>query len=307
MPEYLIAILLNLVSSLLSWLIVFTALFLFYVLHLIRRRRNLLNFLGINPQNLRIRVYFSSFLLNPGTVEDLENKKTLWGGLAISAGEFQIIPDIDKWLSILARRSNFFEYFFDYLSPKKFRTPFVQIEYLPSPRSYEDLKLINCTLILIGGPLHNLGTKLYYDQNLVFMRTNDWRIAVEVIRGKLAGRVLGPNINPNDHSQSDFKHPGIDMAVLERQYDKERNSTIFLASGTGTNGTRAAICYLISHWEELNKRHKDTAFSICLECPRKAVEPGSPWASSIADQSCYQNSTLHLELPQGLSERTMVL
>jgi hypothetical protein len=297
MPGYLIAILLNLISNLLSWLIVFTALFLFYVLHLVRRRRNLLNFLGIYPQNLQIRVYFSSFLLNPGTVDDLEKKKTLWGGLAISAGEFQIIPDIDKWLSILARRSNFFEYLFDYLSPKKLRTPYVQIEYLPSPHMNEDLKLNNCTLILIGGPLHNLGTKLYYDQNLVFMRSSDWRIAVEVIKGKQAGRILGPNLSPNDLSQGDFKHPGIDMAILERQYDKERNSTIFLASGTGTNGTMAAICYLISHWKELNKRHKNTPFSICLECPRKALEPGSHWAADIADPSCYQNSTVHLELP----------
>lgn len=297
MFQYFTQILINLVSNLISWLLVFFLLFLIFVSRFWWKRRKLLDFMGCKTVQPIIRVYLSSFLLKPGVVTDLEGSHTFWGGLTLSAGEFQLVAQIDRFLSKVTRHLNIFDYLFDYLIPSTFRIPMVEIKYLPSPHSVEDLNLSDCTVILVGGPLHNLGTKLYYDQHMTFMRSDDWRLCVEVTKGKHAGRVLGPNVSKESLLQEDFKHPGVDVAALEKLYDKERNTTVFIASGTGTNGTASAIHYLIRYWEKLYNKYEENPFAICLECPRKSFATGWHWAADRADPAFYRNSSILLELP----------
>jgi hypothetical protein len=285
MLNYAINIFINLFSDLLGWLIVLSVASILLITRTILKRRKLLRFLGLSTERPTFRVYFSSFDLKPGAISDLDGQPTMWRGLAVSAEEYLAIRDIENWISLLSHDSTFTESLYTYLTPQKYRTPQIRIEYLPSPRSYEDLKLTNCTALLIGGPLHNIGTKLYTSENMTTMVSLDWDLAVRVTKGKLAGRVLGPNITRNQFVAEFGKHQ-IDVAVLEKLEDVERHSTIFIASGAAINGTRAAINHLINNWEKIDQRHEQHDFSICLECPHDSVDP-----------SGYLNSILLLELP----------
>lgn len=298
MLDYLKDILTNLAADLLGWVIVFLFICLFTVSRRIRERRRLLRFLGLSPQKTQLRIYLSSYLLAAGEVVDLAGEPTMWRGLFLSGQEFQIIPSIDRWLSPLAKPSTFFDYLLDYLTPSRFRPAQIQVEYSPSPRSTENLKLNNCTVVLIGGPLHNFATRLYYGENKAYMQSDDWTISVRVTKGRGTGRVMGPNVSRETHMRDEFEHPGIDMVVLEKLWDEERNSMVFIASGTGSNGVKAAMHYLITNWVKLQERHGENPFSICLECPRPYLKPDvSHWASDQIDQSGYLDANVLLELP----------
>jgi hypothetical protein len=131
---------------------------------------------------------------------------------------------------------------------------------------------------------------------MTYMQSDDWRLCVKITKGQHAGEVLGPNIEKEEIEKEDFKHPGIDLAVLERLYDRERNATIFIASGTGTNGTAAAVFYLIRHWERLYREYKEDHFAVCLECPRRSLG-NLHWAADEAVEECYSNSINRLEIP----------
>lgn len=291
MLNYPQAISASLVANLIGWIAVFLIVGVLYVSRHARQRRSLLEFLGITPKTRQLRVYLSSFELTSGSVISLEGKPTLWSGIVgVSAEEFRIIPSIEKWVLPLTSQSTLFEYLRQKLSPSRIRPITIQVEYLASPRAVEDLDLSNCTALFIGGPLHNLGTKLYSSENRTVMQTDDERICVHVLKGRLAGHTLGPNIEAGSGHRPGFKHPGIDMAILEKVWDEERKCTVFIAAGTGTNGTLTAVHYFITQWEELERRYGNTPFSICLECPRRAEKPMG-----------YLDRKVVLELPQSVS------
>ena len=60
-----------------------------------------------------------------------------------------------------------------------------------------------------------------------------------------------------------------EVAKLQRINDSQRNAVVFLAEGIGTNGTLAAVHYLISHWERLWSQYGEGSFAICIECPSR--------------------------------------
>lgn len=282
---YILDLLVNLVSDLTAWMIVIIFAGILYVTRTMTKKRRLVDFLNLSAEKAEFRVYFSSFLIEPDTISDLDNQKAMWRGLTGSTEEFLAVRDIEKWLSPLTTPSTLADYLFSQLMIAKFRLPTICVDYLPSPRDVERLKLTNCTVLCIGGPLHNMSTRLYTSQNLTSMVSLDWNIAVRIAKGKNAGRIFGTNIRREEFIENFGKHQ-VALAVLEKIEDVERNSVIFIASGTSINGTRAAVNYLTTHWEKMHRQRGKSAFAICLECPHDSVDPAG-----------YFNSTVLFELP----------
>ena len=291
MFEILVDVLVNLGSDLLVWMMVFLIIIIFPLSRRRGERQSLLKFLHLSSEKTEVRVFFTSFAVEPGAITDLTGEKTLWEGMAMDAGEFQAVRIIDRWLYPLVVHSGFYEYLYSHLAPSRFQVPHIQIEYGPSPHQDKNLNLSDCTVLLVGGPLHNLGTKLYFDSNMTYMKSYDWGISVEVTKGKHAGLVLGPNYTREEMLRDGFQHPNIDLAVLEKLHDQERNSTVFIASGTGTYGTMAAVHYLINNWQRLMKRHREDPFAVCLECPSEH------WFADQVDSAAYLSPKVLLEVP----------
>ena len=272
MNVYLTGILINLISNVISWTLVFLIGFSIYISKRIVEQRRLLKFLNLKS-NHNIRVYLSSFFLESGSFFDLSNQPTMWSGYALSAGEFLTVRDIDKWLLVLTKKPDIIDYLFEKIVPLRLQIPKITVDYLPSPESFDGVFSENSTLFFVGGPLHNIGTKQYCDEeHRTCMRSLDWKMGVEIRTGKKAGEVLGDNISQEDF----FKRAGNntkDWGVLEKLTDPERNSTIFIASGVSINGTRAAVRYLVTHWREIQSCYKELPFAICLECTHADQDP----------------------------------
>jgi len=259
----------SLSANLLTTIILFV-IAIFYAYTRGRRREQLLHFLGLSTVNRRLVICISSYSaysVDPITKERLEKKIRS----ALSVNEFLAFPALDRWLSPLTKHSTLLEYLINYALPSIIRFMQINIEYLPSSFKDENCNQNNCTLILIGGPAFNKNTNLYYSQNMCAMQllTLDKRIAVKIIKGKRSGDILGQDISFDEYETNGTK----DIAVLEKVADKERNITVIIAAGATSQGTKAAIHYLISNWNRLYNDYNTNQFAICIECNNEKVDP----------------------------------
>ena len=242
---------------------------LLYAFTLGIKRKALLRFLGLSSECNKLIICtssYSAFSVNPETQERLEQKTRS----AISVNEFLAFPALDRWLSPLTKHSTFLEYLINYIKPSIFRFITINVEYIPSPVKIDNLPWSNCTLILIGGPVFNQGTMLYYSQNMCSMHllTLKNKIAVQIMRGRRANEILGQNIDFDEYEVSGTK----DIAVIEKFHDHERNINVIIAAGATSQGTKAAIHQLTNNWEKLYNRYKTKPFAICLECANDKVD-----------------------------------
>ena len=235
-----------------------------------KKRKELLSFLGLSPECNKLIICtssYSAYSIDPVTEERLEHKIRS----AMSVNEFSAFPALDRWISPLTKHSTLLEYLMNYTMPYLLRFIPINVEYIHSPSTTEKFTLSNCTLILIGGPVFNQGTMLYYSQHMCSMQllTLKKKIAVQIIKGKRAGDTLGPNIDFDEYEEGGNK----DIAVIEKIHDKERNVNVIIAAGATSQGTKAAIYHLISNWATLYSHYKANPFAICLECNNEKIDP----------------------------------
>jgi len=228
-------------------------------------------------------VYVSSLELSV-SVQNLYEEQQAWNGIALSAAEFEIIPSVDRWLQPIAGiETEFLDMLFNYITPARMRLSVVHLEYVPSPRSVNELDLRDRTVIIIGGTAHNAGAKLYCDENSALMETDDSEKGVRIMQGRYTGRLLTPT-----NTRQNNGYPESEVARLEKIVDIERNAVAFIAEGVGTNGTLAAMHHLITHWEQLHAKYGDRSFAICLECP-----------SREKSKTGYSTPSVLFEIPNG--------
>ena len=263
MSDFLNEVLANTAADAISWIAILILVGVISLSRYMRQRLRFRRILNLDETRNVVRIYFSSLFIEPGTVKDLDGNVTRFGGPAISAYEFRTVTEIDRWLSPLIRKSTIFEFLLD-LAPDRFQVKPVQVEYLPSPHILAELNIQNSTTLFVGGPLHNLGTKLYYDENATIMRVENWNSSVKVVRGKHVGKTFGLKRRVTEAQKETWQHPDYDYSVLERVWDEERNATVLIVAGTGSNGTRAALHYLIN--SDIST-YRDSDFAICFECP----------------------------------------
>ena len=269
MDTFVSGLLYSLSANLISTVILLT-IALLYVFTRGKRREKLLSFLGLSPECNRLIICTSSYSavsIDPVTEERLEQKIRS----AMSVNEFSAFPTLDRWISPLTKYSTLLEYLIHYKMPSFFRSIHIKVEYLPSPSKKEKFTLSNCTLILIGGPVFNQGTMLYYSQHMCSMEllTPEKKIAVHITKGKRAGDIFGPNIDFDEYEVRGEK----DIAIIEKFYDKERNINVIIAAGATSQGTKAAIYHLVNNWATLYSHYKASPFAICLECNNYRIDP----------------------------------
>lgn len=277
MDTFVTGLLSSLSANLITTVILLT-IALLYALTRGKRREKLLSFLGLSPECNRLIICtssYSAYSINPVTEERLEHKTRS----AMSVNEFSIFPALDRWISPLTKHSTFWEYLIHHKMPSLFRFIHINVKYIPSPSKTEKFTLSNCTLILIGGPVFNQGTMLYYSQNMCSMQlqTLKKKIAVQIIKGKRAGDILGTNIDFDEYEVSGKK----DIAIIEKIHDKERNINVIIAAGATSQGTKAAIYHLINNWATLYSHYKANSFAICLECNNDKIDPNGFLDSTI--------------------------
>ena len=244
--DIIVAVAINIISNLIFW--AGGGLFLGIVLS--QKRRKLFNFFGIH-YSTPIIIYLTSLPSRQNTILDKDGIPSRYQGFVPHGSEFQVIPEITTLFT-----SNTFQRIPDIFSGLidgfwLLSQPI--LEFKLSPIREEEIDKKGC--ICIGGPKFNLATQYYLRTSNPFIKIvkdeNEWCLLISI--GRRAGEKF---LCVNDY----------DLAVLLKMKDPETSSTIFVAGGTGSNGTRAAVRYLIMYWRDLYRTYGYAEFGVGLKC-----------------------------------------
>lgn len=246
-------LLVNILANIIFWVV---GGFLFGFL-LSLRRRKLIRFFGV-VKNRPIIVYLSSLPVEGGSIVDKYGIPSRYDGIAVHASEFQIIPQITSLFV-----SNMFQEIPDLFAGLVDNVWLLKkpvIEFMLSPKTQNEI--VRSGSICVGGPNFNLVTEYYLKTGNPFIslsREYDAWMA-KVARGSRAGEVLSVPDN-------------WDVGVVLKIIDVEKLSAIFIVGGTGSNGTRAAVEYLVINWESLYRSYKLGEFGIAIRCRNRMTDP----------------------------------
>lgn len=266
MSTMIVSIVTNIISDLILWLFLGITL----AILLSRRRRRLQGFFGTLKEKSLI-VYLGSFSIDSGAIIDRYGNTNKSPQTAISTRDFYVVPILSSLFE-----STVFDFIAELLSSLVgvfllIKQP--NITFLPSPQKEEDLEHTNT--IAIGGPRFNLATEYYLKTGKPYFeferKSNTW--IAKIGRGSRSGETVLPP-------------QGNDIGLIQKVYDTEHQSTVFIAAGIGINGTRTAVDYLVKNWEELRRIYTDNEFGIALTCPHQSIDPDG-----------YKKSTVLLRLP----------
>ncbi|MBC8186287.1 hypothetical protein H8E88_34830 [candidate division KSB1 bacterium] len=134
--------------------------------------------------------------------------------------------------------------------------------------------------ILIGGPEFNKATEYFLERAKIFriLEPGECDKPTISIKSRAGGEEL---ITPDSPDQN--------LSIIERISFDNGKQVIVLLSGVGTNGTLAAVDWFLKNWDKLNKKVKMQDFGICLQCPKRSVDPDG-----------YRLWTLRREYPEGI-------
>jgi hypothetical protein len=265
MDEFWLNVLVDLVANLITWVILVLIAGFGLLIHARSRRASLFRFFGMDPVKPSISAYLTTVVVQPGGAKRVDGDVSqIWEGAAISANSLRdivIIPSIfnsftDK-LPILIRRV---------LSTKRLSFEPITVDFRTSPPQVSEIA--PGPILCLTGPGYNLATKYHLETGpsyIDFTRDHQFRIK----RGGLTGNIIMPSggkIPAGDGNVERFAH---DLALVSRLNDTENHRKVVIAAGTGSNGTRASVEYLVNHWRDLDKKYGSDDFAIILECPNR--------------------------------------
>lgn len=260
----------NLISDLVLWLII---LFIgFSLIKEIIHYGHLRRFFGLTGKQDDLLIYLSSLPVAKDGLINRYGYKHSFDQLTLAAVEVAIIP----WLSILFASDPLQKL------PRKIQSFFsrywafrlVQLEHRPSPLLEEQIEHV--PMLIIGGPYFNSAAKYYQENGTSHLRFNpiidyedksEW-ISVEVTKGESKGTVFTTSET-------------YDLGLLERFTDDRTGATIVLVAGARTNGTKAAVHYLVHHWKDLRDKFGVKDFAICLRCYGRSIDPNAYKNASV--------------------------
>ncbi len=149
----------------------------------------------------------------------------------------------------------------------------------PAPLEIDKLKHLP-RLIVIGGPEFNSATAYF------MKKANMFRILAPAecdqptisIRNREGKEEL---ITPDS--------PDYNLGIVQRCSFENGSQVILLLTGIGTNGTLASVDWFLKNWDKLNKKTRMQDFGLCLQCPKRIVDPYG-----------YRFWTLRREYPEGI-------
>jgi hypothetical protein len=215
-------------------------------------------FFGVDKNN-EIHVFISTFKIPQGTIKDtfdFPNNEELF---SIAVGEFDLIPEIYHEIS----KKKFFdsETFAGIVdSILTLSKPKITFRYSDGPTvKLNDLPKL--ATICIGSSLYNQISKKYLEDL-------HSEVIFDMSQGKIS-IICNSDSGTGDKSQSIFAGTqDQDYAMLAKLHKVDEDGVkqiIFIAAGTGVNGTKAAVYHLLKNWNTERKNHKDGNFAIILE------------------------------------------
>ena len=256
MPSFIIDILSNIIANIVFWLA--GGLTVAFVVG--RKRRKLVAFFGLGKQN-RLLVYMTS-----RPVYQPFNER------GVPSEEFQLVPTISSLF--LSGQLGPVPEAFSGLIDSFWLIKRPSIEFLASPQDAEEIRFANT--ICVGGPAYNAATAYYSKACSPYFALSyerkEWR--VRILRGSKAG-------------ESIIADEGWDLGILNKCYDVEHGSTIFIVAGMGINGTIAAAEHLVANWQTLQAAYKAQEFGLYLRCPYR----------TSADSTGYERAEVIMRLP----------
>ncbi len=104
----------------------------------------------------------------------------------------------------------------------------------------------------MGGPVRNQITRFYLKTSNPWITFDDAKKKFMVCRGERAGEELDPSDK---------------LAVLEKMI--VGGEVVLVAFGYGEIQTKIAVRYLACNWRELDRKHEDREFGVCLSVDDK--------------------------------------
>jgi hypothetical protein len=247
MREVLANVAVNVVSSVLVWLLIAVVV----VIILGRRRRKLRGFFGLSDRQ-RIIAYLSCMPIDPENMVDRQGIRGSHRGIVLPDVEFRCVVPlmtmfISRWSDNIADLLVTMAGIYDLRKP--------QIHFFASPLNESEIRPV--TTIAIGSIKFNTVT-IYYQRILTpffeFYYDHSDDLCVKISRGARVTDVVN-------------RDREYDIGVLQRLWDSEHRIFVFLVGGLGANGSRAAVEFLVNNWSALADAYGQSEFGICLRCP----------------------------------------
>jgi hypothetical protein len=214
-------------------------------------------------ENDQVLVYLSSMSIADKGLVDRSGIKRAFTQLTIPVAEIEITTWVTNFFT--AEPLNRIPSSLQDLFGRYWAFRPIKVNLLPSPLSESELEFKQ--MIVVGGPMFNSAAKYYQDKGLSYFRFNvaddyedksKWT-TLEITRGKDKDLIFKTSEE-------------VDIAIVEKILDDEHHNTAFLIAGARTNGTKAALYFLLNHWDELLRKYGEKGFSICLQCPGRLID-----------------------------------
>lgn len=218
-----------------------------------RKRRNLFKFFGLTKDNPKLIVYFSTVFVQPYGSKDFRGEQRSFWGPAVPASElFTIMPIAALFKDTLL--DNLPVPLRNWLGNKvhwSFKPIFPIFSASPEARN----QIEQSNIITIGSQYYNSVGDLYTETCSPFLKMEQVgeKMIIRVRKGPRVGDVFELRSGETD-----------DLAIVERLYDKETKTTVFIAAGVGVVGTVGAVLFIVERWRNLQKDFGSKCFAYCL-------------------------------------------
>lgn len=229
-----------------------------------RKRRQLFEFFGLTKDTPNLLVYLSTVYVRSGGSVDFQGVPRTFSGPAIPSAELSIVEPLSKLFS---------NPFLDGL-PMSFRNwlasrvhwSFKSITptFKASPQDRTMVEKGN--VFTVGSRYYNSAADLYADtiNPILSMVQINRKMKIKVQQGPQLGDVFEQRQGQVD-----------DLAIVEKLYDSDTNTTIFFAAGLGVVGTLGAVNFIIDKWTNLQEDFGSSPFGICLRFENVRKDPNA--------------------------------
>ena len=137
----------------------------------------------------------------------------------------------------------------------------IKLKFAVSPQQPEKIQFRN--MIVVGSASRNLIRKFYIERGYNYLMSSaeeqngisDSNSSyICITKGSRKDEIIGDRNRYN-------------LALIEKIYDGEHESTVFMCCGLRADSSWAAVEYLIRHWRDLEQRSKNRPFALCLGFP----------------------------------------
>ncbi|MBE9158846.1 hypothetical protein IQ265_18685 [Nodosilinea sp. LEGE 06152] len=264
MKDFLLNVAAELTATLFFTLIIAALSYIVYVYLYLKNRKYALRFFGIDNVKPTICIYVSTLNIKPGGTTGIEPIREGYRGAAITKLEYDGALTIQrelraKPLALLPRSLQ------EWLGQEsiELRTLDVPVKLSPPKLSNRD-SVFDDNLIVLGTGVYNSLAHYYLGE--YFEKHSDsypWYFYHD--KDKLENRIIG--IRRKDFEDSPVV-PGrssrVEPAFIQRIYDIDCKTTVFICSGLGSSATYGSARYLSEHWRDLQRKFGNEEFGVML-------------------------------------------